>query len=299
VLEEHGVAGSVIATDLSTAALHRTAAGEYSMRELRGLSSTRIARHGTRSGNSWQINDALRDRVTILRHNLVDPLPEPVRHCQIVFCRNVLIYFSAEHTRTILGRVADCLPENGYLFLGSAEAMWPLSDRFDTVRVDETFIYRPRPEHSAPNKPDRAIPQSRQVPVRHHIGPRRPARPNRASAPARVPRLAEPAPALAVVESAEQLARVGQQALDAHESAPAITAFRKWAYLSPGDAMAHLHLGLAFEAAGDQSSARRAFTAARRAVLDEDPRTAAPSIDGYAPAELLRLLDAKTQGSAR
>jgi hypothetical protein len=92
------------------------------------------------------------------------------------------------------------------------------------------------------------------------------------------------------------LATAGRKALTDGEYQPAIVAFRSWAYLAPDDAMAHLHLGLALEAGGDQPSARRAFGAAKRAVLEADQATVEHAIGGYAPDELLRLLDAKAPG---
>jgi chemotaxis methyl-accepting protein methylase len=310
VLDEQGIAGSVIATDLSTAALHRTETARYAAREISGLSPARIARHLTPSAKSWQINDALRSRVTTLRHNLIDPIPEQVRYCQIVFCRNVLIYFSAEHTRTFLDRVADALPRRGYLFLGSAEAIWPLSDRFVTERVGDAFIYRPRPEPAVPQETDHSTGQSR--PGGRRRPPSATPRPNQPSAGyenAGVRRrgaphqpLTMPKPQLSAPDSVQQLAETGQRALDEDRYAPAIIAFRKWVYLTPEDAIAHLHLGLALEAAGDQPSAKRAYGAARRAALHTDQDTAGhpgSAIEGYAPAELLRLLEAKDRGETR
>jgi chemotaxis protein methyltransferase CheR len=295
VLEEQGVAGSVIATDLSTAALHRTAAARYSPREVTGLSPARIARHLTAVGSNWQINDAVRARVSTARHNLVDPLLDRVRGCQIVFCRNVLIYFTADHTRAFLDRVADALPEGGYLFLGSAETIWLVSDRFDTVRIDDTFVYRCRP---AAVSPVGLEPHSQ---VSADSGRERPAaaaRARRQGTPRRGARRiatrtgAQPAGA-ENIDSAQQLATAGRKALTDGELQPAIVAFRSWAYLAPDDAMAHLHLGLALEAAGDQPSARRAFGAAERAVLEADQAKVEHAIGGYAPDELLRLLESK------
>jgi Flp pilus assembly protein TadD len=118
----------------------------------------------------------------------------------------------------------------------------------------------------------------------------------------------QPRGAPTAIESARELAAAGQQALDADQNTAAVTAFRKWAYLAPGDAMAHLHLGLALEITGDQQAARRAFGAARRAVLlaEKRPDDAAGTdgldphaIDGYAPQELLRLLEAKDQDATQ
>ena len=143
LLEELRIAGSVIATDLSTSALARTAAATYQTRELNGLSPDRVARHLTKTSSGWRINDNLRKRVTTLRHNLIEPIPQQVRRSQLVLCRNVLIYFSAEHARTFLDRLADTLPA-AEVFLGAAETMWSITDRYETVRVDDTFYYRKR-----------------------------------------------------------------------------------------------------------------------------------------------------------
>ena len=306
VLEEAGIAGTVIATDVSTAALHRTETARYARRELTGLSPARIARHLTGSDNHWLVNQSLRSRVLTLRHNLIDPLPEPVRFCHVVFCRNVLIYFSPEHTRAFLDRIADALPKQGYLFLGSAEAIWPLSDRFDTVSLDNTFVYRPRVEPVLERAPAHPAEQPRPARERRRglrpIAGREPVvtgKRSRPAAPVGSASAGQPVPALAVAESARQLAESGQLALAVDDWPPAIVAFRKWAYLTPEDAMAHVHLGLALEASGDQPAAQRAYGAARRAVLHADHGPAEPAIDGYAPQELLRLLDAKHLGTAR
>jgi chemotaxis protein methyltransferase CheR len=241
----------------------------------------------THSGKSWLVNDAIRNRVSTMRHNLVDPLPDRVRPAQVVFCRNVLIYFSPEHTRAFLDQVADALPRAGYLFLGSAESIWPISDRFETVRVDETLIYRRR-----------IAPARVPVPV---LGPVSVSVRSVEKPPARSARRAVRAhrPALAAVpvkaESPTGLARDGQHALDAGDTQLAIVAFRKWAYLAPDDAIAHLHLGLALEAAGDQPSAQRAFGAARRALLHGEEGHVDSAMEGYAADELLGLLASKQQ----
>jgi chemotaxis methyl-accepting protein methylase len=285
VLEEQGIAGTVIASDLSTTALQRTDAGRYAPREVSGLSPARLARHMTHSGKGWQVNDAIRARVSTMRHNLVDPLPDRVRPAQVVFCRNVLIYFSPEHTRAFLDQVADTLPRGGYLFLGSAESIWPVSDRFETVRIDETFIYRRR---TAPGR--MPVPGPVLAPVRSVE--QRPARPARRTVRAHRPALtAVPVKA----ESPNGLARDGQRALDAGDTQLAIVAFRKWAYLAPDDAIAHLHLGLALEAAGDQRLAQRAFGAARRALLHGEEGHVDSAMEGYAADELLGLLASKQQ----
>jgi len=130
VLEEQGVQGSVVATDLSTTALARTTAARYSSREIAALSASRIARHLTRDGDAWEVKRSLRSRVTTLRHNLITDLPGHVGVCQVVFCRNVLIYFSPEHAKAFLDRLAGALAPGAFLILGSAESLWQVTDRF-------------------------------------------------------------------------------------------------------------------------------------------------------------------------
>ena len=73
--------------------------------------------------STWAVAPALRSRVDVAVHNLLDPLPPEVGLCQIVFCRNVLIYFTAEHAAAFVDRLADALPPDAHLFLGGAESM--------------------------------------------------------------------------------------------------------------------------------------------------------------------------------
>ncbi len=224
-----------------------------------------------------------------MQHNLIDPIPEVVRRSQVVFCRNVLIYFSPDHARKFADRVVDTLPAAA-VFLGSAEAMWPISPRYETVHAADTFYYRartgqasptPTPAGRAPAPPLRPVPVP--VPVR--------------AAPPTAPRVRPAPPSTPDSESndAAAIARTGHQFLDAGDFARAVVAFRKCAYLAPDDALSHVHLGLALEASGDGRAARRAFETARRALLDKDPTHVEHAIGGYATSELLRLLDTKRQ----
>ena len=312
LLEEQGIDGSVIATDLSTAALQRTTTARYAAREVAGLSPGRIARHLTPAGGAWQVNQLLRGRVSTLQHNLLDAVPNQVRACQVIFCRNVLIYFSHEHARAFLDRVADALP-TASLFLGAAETIWQLSDRFETVRTRDTFSYRRRPDAANPgNHTSRMVGGSQRRPGRPGDARRsapasnQTAKPVTAAGfdragPTRFPvrPVTVPRPAPQAPESdfslAARLGRAGQQASAAGDCGSAVVAFRKCAYLTPHDPMAHLHLGLALETAGDQPSAQRAYAAARHALIQTDPAHIEQATEGYTTADLVRLLDSKQQ----
>ncbi|MDQ1691272.1 MAG: chemotaxis protein methyltransferase CheR [Pseudonocardiales bacterium] len=307
LLEELDVDGSVIATDVSTDALLRTEAARYTERELGGLSPERRERHLTPDGGSWLVNRNLRARVRTLRYNLIDPIPTQIRGGQVIFCRNVLIYLSPEHAEAFLARVADAMPAAS-LFLGAAESIWQLSDRFETVRAGDTFSYRLRP----------AVVTSGQPTGAGGVATARPAARTRQAAStqyqqtstgrrleAEVPIGAFTVGLTATLESDDDVAsalllsRVGQQASAAGNAQGAVVAFRKCAYLTPSDPLAHLHLGLALETAGDHRYAQRAYAAARHALAQVDPAQVDLAAEGYTTSDLLQLLDAKQHGSRR
>lgn len=309
VLDEQQVDGEIIATDLSTAALQRTAAGRYSSRELSGLTPERRTRHFIRHGDSWSVGTPIHRRVRTLHHNLLDPLPAEIQTCDVVFCRNVLIYLSPHQARLFLERIADGLDPSLTLFVGTSETIWQVTDRFKAIQRRGCFIYRPRNRatSSAPKAETLEVESSAPKPARMRSegGPgRRTGRPgvrpirstpDPSSATARPARPTErPHVDQEAIETSAQLDKAGQDAIATGDYQAAVIAFRKYAYLRPQDPLAQLHLGLALEALGDERSARRAFAAARRALLEHDPEQTPPGIDGYSAAELLRFLDSRT-----
>jgi hypothetical protein len=95
-----------------------------------------------------------------------------------------------------------------------------------------------------------------------------------------------------------KLASAGQQALALGDSGAAVVAFRKWVYLTPDDPLASFHLGLALEAGGHTTAAQRAYAVSLGVFLDGGPTLGAEvALEGYAPAELLRLLETKQAGA--
>jgi chemotaxis protein methyltransferase CheR len=220
----------------------------------------------------------------------------------VVFCRNVLIYLSPEQTRLVLNRIADALPHAATLFVGAAETVWQVSDRFKATHVGDTFVYQRRAVAAAPREqaPRRDAPpilragatrtgrkRSKDT-ARTRSGPAATGESNSAVNPTHG--------STADSQSNDQVAMLEKMAQDAvamGDYDAAVVAFRKCAYLKPHDAVAQLHLGLALEASGDQSSAQRAFAAARRALVEAGPDASPAGLEGYAPSELLRLLESK------
>jgi len=125
-----GWAVDLIATDLSAEAIARAGEGRYADCEVeRGLSRERLERHFRKDGEGWQIGEKLRRMVTFRRFNLLDSYGW-LDDLDIVFCRNVLIYFDRASKLSVLERIAETLMPDGVLVAGEAEAPRAITDIF-------------------------------------------------------------------------------------------------------------------------------------------------------------------------
>ena len=139
-----GLGIEILATDISEEMLARTAEGRYSQLEVnRGLPAAQLVRYFKRAGTGWQVDDRLRAMVTTRSLNLARPISD-IPQQDVVFLRNVLIYFDVETRRDILTRIGQVLAPDGYLFLGSAETTLFLSDMFERDALGGAACYRPR-----------------------------------------------------------------------------------------------------------------------------------------------------------
>lgn len=135
----------IVATDLSPSMLSLCKQGEYdSLAMGRGLSHDRLQRYFDPKGEGrFAVKPAIRNKVEFRPLNLLDSYAALGRF-DIVFCRNVLIYFSAEVKRDILMRIHATLKPGGYLFLGASEALNGLPDHYQMVQCSPGIIYRAR-----------------------------------------------------------------------------------------------------------------------------------------------------------
>ncbi|WP_437883289.1 protein-glutamate O-methyltransferase CheR [Pseudomonas sp. LRF_L74] len=133
----------IVATDLSGSMLTACKAGEYdSLAMGRGLSQDRLQRYFDPKGpGRWAVKPAIRSRVEFRPLNLLDSYAA-LGKFDIVFCRNVLIYFSAEVKKDILTRIHATLKPGGYLFLGASEALNGLPDLYQMVQCSPGIIYK-------------------------------------------------------------------------------------------------------------------------------------------------------------
>lgn len=133
---------NIVATDLSEHMLRRSRAGEYSQLEVnRGLPAKKLVRFFERSGTTWRAKDELRNMISYRRLNLTQSWPY-LGQFDIVFIRNVLIYFDQEKKRDILQRMRTVLKPDAYLFIGSAETIIGLGVPYERKEIHGTVCYR-------------------------------------------------------------------------------------------------------------------------------------------------------------
>jgi chemotaxis protein methyltransferase CheR len=147
ILKEEGpkLAGwrfEILATDLSQEMVDRSRAGAYSQFEVqRGLPIQLLMKYFRQIEDRWQLDDAIRNMVQFRTFNLLED-PRSLGTFDVVFCRNVLIYFDQPTKTQVLERIARLLPADGVLYLGGAETVLGVTDRFEPM-PNERGIYRP------------------------------------------------------------------------------------------------------------------------------------------------------------
>lgn len=123
----------IIATDMSEPILRKARAGLYSDFEVRrGLTPERLSRWFTRKGEAWEVSPALRSMIQFRPHNLLGGA-KGLGMFDVIFCRNVLIYFDVDRKRQVLGELARSLAADGVLFLGSAETVLGVTSDFEST----------------------------------------------------------------------------------------------------------------------------------------------------------------------
>jgi chemotaxis protein methyltransferase CheR len=131
-----------IASDISRPVLERARAGLFSQMEInRGLPAALLVKYFQKCGADWQIHESIRRMVKFQEVNLVMPWPS-LPTMDIIFMRNVLIYFDSETRTSILGHVHRLLRPDGYLFLGGSESTMGLDQGFEPVSHDRTACFR-------------------------------------------------------------------------------------------------------------------------------------------------------------
>ncbi|MFO0997609.1 MAG: protein-glutamate O-methyltransferase CheR [Alphaproteobacteria bacterium] len=135
ILREHAaqLAGwriEIVGTDLSTDVLEKAKAGSYSQFEVqRGLPIQFLVKYFKQNGDRWQIDPSIRAMVQYKVFNLLQD-PGSLGRFDVVFCRNVLIYFDNPTKGQVLAQISKYMPDDGFLYLGGAETVLGVTDKF-------------------------------------------------------------------------------------------------------------------------------------------------------------------------
>jgi chemotaxis protein methyltransferase CheR len=143
----------ILASDYSPSMVARTRAGRFGRIEVnRGLPANYLVKHFRRDGLEWEIDESLRRLVEVREINLARPLPLAERF-DLVLLRNVLIYFSIDTKREVLGRVRQFLAPGGALFLGSSESTMQIDDTWVRRAYGNISCYQPEESATVPPRP--------------------------------------------------------------------------------------------------------------------------------------------------
>ena len=143
-LEARGMRSEVLGTDVSTQALDRAKAAVYPAKALASLPQNTVQRWFEPVKGGHRPRARARDIVAFSYHNLIkEPYPLVfAANWDIIFCRNVTIYFRPESTRRVVNNFYESLNPGGYLFIGHSETLTSISDRFEPVEIGGVFLYR-------------------------------------------------------------------------------------------------------------------------------------------------------------
>jgi chemotaxis protein methyltransferase CheR len=143
-LESAGWRCHVMGTDVSTKALSVARAGIYKGKALQNVTDDVMRRHFRTIPEGLQVSGNVRRLVDFGYHNLIkEPYPLSLMgDWDVIFCRNVTIYFRVESTRRVVKNLFNSLNEGGYLFIGHSETLTTISEDFEAVEIDGVFLYR-------------------------------------------------------------------------------------------------------------------------------------------------------------
>jgi chemotaxis protein methyltransferase CheR len=133
----------ILGTDLAEKVLERSRTGEYSQLEVnRGLPAQYLVAYFKKKASRWQITEQIRKLVRFEQMNLLN-VPQRVGLFDVIFCRNVLIYFDDQTKRKVLSVLRTRLRPDGYLILGASEVLAHGGDLFERIHKGGAVVYKP------------------------------------------------------------------------------------------------------------------------------------------------------------
>jgi len=130
----------ILATDVGRQALKNAEAGIYGGRSLANVDARQLANHFTQVDGKYQVKPRLRKMISFAPMNLASPVY--VGRMDLIFCMNVLIYFTEERRRALVQRFYESLEPGGYLFLGHSESISKMPVKFQAIVLGDCIMYR-------------------------------------------------------------------------------------------------------------------------------------------------------------
>ena len=130
----------ILATDVGRQAIKHADQGVYSGRTLSSVSEKQRSTHFSACGGGQQVKTRLRNMITFTQMNLASAVY--VGRMDVIFCMNVLIYFSEERRRALVRRFYETLEPGGYLFLGHSESISKMPVKFQAIVLNDCILYR-------------------------------------------------------------------------------------------------------------------------------------------------------------
>ena len=141
----------ILATDVGRQALKHAERGVYKGRSIASVNEKQLATHFTEVSNGYEVKPRLRRMVSFAQMNLASAVY--VGRMDMIFCMNVLIYFSEERRQTLVQRFYDTLEPGGYLFLGHSESISKMPVKFQAIVLNDCILYR-KPTAEELQKPE-------------------------------------------------------------------------------------------------------------------------------------------------
>ncbi len=142
----------LMGSDISKRMIERARSGRYTQLEInRGLPANLLVKYFQKAKDEWQINGNMRRMTVFQEINLAGPWPR-LPPMDVIFLRNVLIYFDAETRTDILRRAHRLLNPDGYLFLGGSETTAGATDKFDRLPDERSTVFQPAERSDIPRK---------------------------------------------------------------------------------------------------------------------------------------------------
>jgi len=141
----------ILATDVGRQALKHAERGVYSGRSIGSVTERQLGAHFAAVDGGYQVKPRIHKIVNFVQMNLASPVY--VGKMDLIFCMNVLIYFSEERRRTLVQRFYDALEPGGYLFLGHSESISKMPVKFQAIVLGDCILYR-KPTAEELQKPE-------------------------------------------------------------------------------------------------------------------------------------------------